>query len=387
MERDGIASIAIADYAELAAYAVREGIELTVVGPEVPLCDGIVDLFREKGLTIFGPDKEAAQLEGSKSYAKSFMERHGIPTAGAGVFHDLVSALDYLKCHGAPIVVKASGLAAGKGVTVAMTDAEAEAAIRDCFSGAFGAAGEEVLLEEFMEGEEASVFAFLDGDSIKRLASSQDHKRIGEGDTGPNTGGMGAYSPAPVVTDAVWAHIEKDVLKLFHDGCKADGLDYRGIIYVGLMIDEAGNARVVEFNVRLGDPETQPLMMRFAGDLAEGMKATAENRLADYEFEWHDEPAVCVVLAAGGYPGAYEKGAVIRGIDAAEATGAKVFHAGTKQLGDDIVTNGGRVLGVTARGATVQEAVDKAYAAADCISWPGMTLRRDIAYRALGRQG
>jgi phosphoribosylamine--glycine ligase len=385
MVRDGIASLDISSHAELAEYAVREGIDLTVVGPEVPLCDGIVDLFRDKGLSIFGPDKEAAQLEGSKSYAKSFMQRHAIPTAGAGVFHDATTALDYLAKHGAPIVVKASGLAAGKGVTVAMTNTEAEAAIRDCFSGSFGAAGEEVLLEEFMEGEEASIFAFLDRDSIKTLASSQDHKRIGEGDTGPNTGGMGAYSPAPVVTDAVWQRIEKEILQPFYKGCCEDGLDYRGVIYVGVMIDTTGAPRVVEFNVRLGDPETQPLMMRLTSDLGEAMKATADNRLADYEFTWHDELALCVVLASGGYPGSYKKGEIIAGIDQAEATGAKVFHAGTKRQGDQIVTAGGRVLGVTARGTTVHEAIDRAYEAVDCISWPGMTLRRDIAHRAVSK--
>jgi phosphoribosylamine--glycine ligase len=385
MENDGIASVAISDHGELAAYAVAEGIDLTVVGPEVPLCDGIVNAFRDKGLAIFGPDREAAQLEGSKVYAKNFMERHNIPTAGAAVFHDAPSALDYLATHGAPVVVKASGLAAGKGVTVAMTADEAEEAIRNCFSGGFGAAGEEVLLEEFMMGEEASIFAFVDNHGIKALATSQDHKRIGEGDTGPNTGGMGAYSPAPVVTDAVWARIEEEVLQPFFEGCQKDGLDYRGVIYVGLMIDEAGTSRVVEFNVRMGDPETQPIMMRLASDLGEGMLAAATNKLADYEFIWHDDPAVCVVLASGGYPGSYEKGKAITGCAAAEDMGAKVFHAGTKMAGDQLVTNGGRVLGVTATAPSIQEAVAKVYRAVDCIRWDGVTVRRDIAHRALAR--
>ncbi|MBT7301645.1 MAG: phosphoribosylamine--glycine ligase, partial [Victivallales bacterium] len=293
--------VALSAIDELADFAASEGIQLTMVGPEVPLCDGIVDAFRTKGLRIVGPDKKAAQLEGSKSYAKEFMARHGMPTAACGVFAEAEPALAYVRGQGAPIVVKADGLAAGKGVIVAMTLAEAEEAVRDCFSGRFGEAGARVLIEECLFGEEASILALTDGKTIVPLASSQDHKRLGEGDTGPNTGGMGAYSPAPVVTDELWETINREVLDRFLAGCQADGLDFRGVIYAGVMVTESG-PKLLEFNVRFGDPETQAVLMRLDSDLADALVATADGKLDEVELAWSDDPAVCVVLASGGYP-------------------------------------------------------------------------------------
>jgi phosphoribosylamine--glycine ligase len=369
---------------KLAEFAEKENIGLTMVGPEVPLCAGIVDRFRERGLRIVGPDARAAQLEGSKSFAKDFMKRHGMPTAEYGVFDNEAAALDYLRAHDVPIVIKADGLAAGKGVVVAQTQHEAAAAVKACFAGAFGAAGSTVLIEECLVGEEASILALVDGDTIVPLASSQDHKRKGEGDTGPNTGGMGAYSPAPVVDDALWAVINEVILKRFLNGCRADGLDFRGVIYAGIMVTAKG-PEVLEFNVRFGDPETQAVLMRLESDLAEALLATAEGRLAEVNLTWSPEPAVCVVMASGGYPGAYEKGKPITGIEKAEAGGAVVFHAGTAENDGRLVTAGGRVLGVTARGADIAGAVANAYRAVDCISWEGAFCRRDIAHRALKR--
>lgn len=370
--------------ADLADFCESNDVGLTVVGPEAPLCDGIVDDFRARGLPVFGPDKKAAQLEGSKAFAKAFMNRHGIPTAAAASFNDADSAIAYIREQGAPIVIKADGLAAGKGVTVAETEADAIAGVEACFDGAFGEAGAEVLIEECMVGEEASIFAFVDHHTIRTLATSQDHKRIGEGDIGPNTGGMGAYSPAPVVDDVMAALINQRILQPFLAGCVADGLDYRGIIYVGIMATNEG-PKVVEFNVRFGDPECQPVCMRMKSDLAEAMLATIENRLGDHKFEWTPEPAVCVVMASGGYPGNYDKGHSISGLDEAAANGAVVFHAGTAREGDAIVTAGGRVLGVTATGPDIKAAVDKAYAAVAEIEWKGAIYRRDIAYRAIAR--
>ena len=368
----------------LLRFAQAESIDLTIVGPEAPLVAGIVDLFESEGLLIFGPGRGGAQLEGSKAFAKDFMNRHGIPTADAESFTNAPDAIAYIRDNGAPIVIKADGLAAGKGVTVAETEAAAIAAVEDCFSGTFGAAGESVLIEECMVGEEASIFAFVDHDTIKPLASSQDHKRVGNGDTGPNTGGMGAYSPAPVVDDALWAQIHERILNPFLAGCQADGLDYRGVIYVGIMATAAG-PRVVEFNVRFGAPECQPICMRMKSALAEAMLAPIETRLADFEFGWKPDPAVCIVIASGGYPGPYEKGKVISGLEAAETNGAIVFHAGTQRSGDDIVTAGGRVLGVTATGTDVKAAADTAYTATQQISWDGAFYRKDIAHRAIAR--
>ena len=380
----GVEAVPLSDLNELAEFAVCHDIGLTMVGPEATLCAGIADVFRAKGLRIVGPDKVAAQLEGSKAFAKEFMRRHGLPTAEAAVFTEEATALAYLKQKGAPIVVKADGLAAGKGVVVAMTEQEATDAIHACFDGAFGAAGASVLLEECLFGEEASIIALCDGKTIIPLASSQDHKRAYDGDTGPNTGGMGAYSPAPVVTPDLWKTIDTQILAPFLKGVQEDKLDFRGIIYAGLMITDKG-PKVLEFNVRFGDPETQAILTRLKSDLLEALVAVAEGHLADIKLEWYDEPSVCVVLASNGYPGHYEKGKPISGLDEAEKTGAVVFHAGTKLANGQIVTNGGRVLGVTARGKDIAAAVQNAYKAVACISWEGMQYRKDIAHRALER--
>ena len=365
----------------LADFAASEKIDLTMVGPEALLCEGIVDEFRKRGLAIVGPDKFAAQLEGSKSFAKDFMRRHGLPTAKAQVFTAESEALDYVRQQGAPLVIKADGLAAGKGVVVAATVDEALAAVKDCFDGAFGAAGQKVLVEECLVGEEASILALCDGKTIIPLVSSQDHKRAWEGDKGPNTGGMGAYSPAPVVTPELQERIDREILRPFLKGVQEDGLYFRGIIYAGIMVTAEG-PKLLEFNVRFGDPETQAVLMRLESDLAEVLLATAEARLSEITLRWTAEPAVCVVLASSGYPGKYSKGLPISGIEAAEATGAVVFQAGTRIQNGQLVTAGGRVLGVTARGANLREAVAKAYQAVEKISWEGMQYRRDIAHRA-----
>ena len=380
----GVECIGISDIHELAQFAADHNVGLTMVGPEAPLCAGIVNAFRAKGLRIVGPDQEAAQLEGSKSYAKDFMKRHGLPTAAAEYFENAQDALAYLDKVGAPVVIKADGLAAGKGVTVALELQDAVKAVTECFDGAFGQAGARVLIEECLFGEEASIIAFCDGKTITPLASSQDHKRALDGDNGPNTGGMGAYSPAPVVTDSLWKVIDQQVLQPFLKGVQADHLDFRGVIYAGLMFTDKG-PKVLEFNVRFGDPETQAILARLDSDLVEALCALADARLAEVELKWNPNPAVCVVMTSKGYPGSYEKGKVISGLEAAEATGAVVFHAGTKASGNDIVTSGGRVLGVTAIGATVREAVDNAYRAVKCISFEGATYRNDIAHRALNR--
>lgn len=372
------------DIAELADFAVAHRIDLTVVGPEAPLCEGMVDCFRERGLLIVGPDKEAAALEGSKSFAKDFMKRHGIPTAEGSKFSEVEPALDYLRGIGAPVVVKADGLAAGKGVVVAETLPEAEDAVRECLGGKFGEAGEFVVIEECLVGEEASILALTDGTTITPLVSSQDHKRVGEGDTGPNTGGMGAYSPAPVMDDQLWQRVNEEILDPFLAGIQADKLDYRGVIYAGIMVTESG-PKVLEFNVRFGDPETQAVLIRLESDLFEALTATAEGRLGEVSLEWSDQAAVCVVMASGGYPGSYEKGFVISGLGQAAKAGSVVFHAGTAVSGENIVTAGGRVLGVTARGDSIREAAENAYRSVDCIRWDECFFRSDIAYRALNR--
>lgn len=367
---------------ELADFAQANGIGLTMVGPEALLCAGIVDEFRKRGLRIVGPDAFAAQLEGSKAFAKAFMERHGLPTARSAVFTQLEPALEYIRKEGAPIVIKADGLAAGKGVVVAQELSEAEAAVKACFDGAFGSAGARVVIEECLFGEEASILALCDGKSILPLASSQDHKRALDGDQGPNTGGMGAYSPAPVVTDKLWQVVDKQILQPFLKGVQADGLYFRGIIYAGIMVTTEG-PKLLEFNVRFGDPETQAVLRRLESDLIDVLCAVADERLAEVTLQWSAEPAVCIVMAAGGYPGDYAKGKVISGIAEAEATGAVVFHAGTK-AGEDgaILTNGGRVLGVTATGKDIRQAVDRAYDAVHKITWEGVQYRSDIAHRA-----
>lgn len=369
---------------ELAEFAEKNNIDLTVVGPEVPLCAGIADVFSRKGLKVFGPSARAAQLEGSKAFSKDFMRKYGIPTAAYGTFSNKPDAENFIRKNitDKGIVVKADGLAAGKGVIVAENEKQAIDALDLCFSGTFGKAGETVLIEELLTGEEASILALTDGETIIPLASSQDHKRAFDGDEGPNTGGMGAYSPAPVVTDEVFKQISDEVLNKFLQGLKQEGLDYKGIIYAGIMLTQSG-PKVLEFNVRFGDPETQAVLMRLKSDLADVMNKTAEGRVSEINLEWRDEPAVCVVMASGGYPAEYSKGHEITGIDEAEKTGAVVFHAGTSLKDGKIVNSGGRVLGVTALGTDIAEAVKNAYKAVEKINWKDCRYRKDIAFRAL----
>ncbi|WDE96755.1 phosphoribosylamine--glycine ligase [Lentisphaera profundi] len=376
--------ISISDHHELAKFAKENDIALTMVGPEVPLCEGIVNIFRDQGLTVFGPDKNAAQLEGSKTYANIFMDKYEIPTAASGTFDNETDALAYLAKQGAPIVIKADGLAAGKGVTVADSMDQAVAAVKDCFDGAFGSAGARVVIEECLIGEEASIFAFLDCETIKFVASAQDHKRAYEGDKGPNTGGMGTYSPAPVVDAAMEQYIKDEILTKFLKGVQAEGLDFRGIVFIGLMIDEQG-PKVLEFNVRFGDPETQSVLIRMESSLAEALLKTAQGKLSEVDMKFSDDQALCVVMASGGYPASYEKGHEITGIEAAEENGAMVFHAGTSLQDGKLVNTGGRVLGITARAADIVSARDKAYEATKKINWQDAFYRNDIAWRALER--
>lgn len=382
-------AIAATDLDSLVAFARDEQIGLTVVGPEAPLVEGVVDRFQAAGLTIFGPTQAAAQLEGSKSFTKDFLARHDIPSADYQTFTDVDPALAYLRKMGAPIVIKADGLAAGKGVIVALSEAEAEAAIRDMLeANAFGGAGARVVIEEFLEGEEASFIVMVDGENVLPMATSQDHKRAYDGDTGPNTGGMGAYSPAPVVTPEIDARIMEQVILPTVRGMAAEGNAYTGFLYAGLMIDATGNPRVIEYNCRFGDPETQPIMLRLNSDFAELCLAAAKGKLAGQRCDWDSRAAVGVVLAAGGYPGSYRKGDVIHGLSAAEQTGCKVFHAGTAQNAQgEITTAGGRVLCVTALGNSVSEAQQQAYQGVNAIHWDGVECRRDIAFRAIAREG
>ncbi|MDZ7783087.1 MAG: phosphoribosylamine--glycine ligase [Halioglobus sp.] len=384
----GVANVAvdIMDFDALADFAQRNGVGLTIVGPEGPLVAGLVDHFAARGLRCFGPSRAAARLEGSKTFTKDFLGRHNIPTADYASFTELQPALDYLRERGAPIVVKADGLAAGKGVIVAETLAQAEGAVTDMLSGnAFGDAGCRVVIEEYLEGEEASFIVMVDGKNVLSMATSQDHKRIGEGDTGPNTGGMGAYSPAPVVDKAVHRRIMEDVIRPTVAGMAAEGNPYTGFLYAGLMIDADGRPRVIEYNCRFGDPETQPILLRLKSDLVALCQRALDGTLDGARAEWDDRCAMGVVLAAGGYPGDYDKGAPISGLDGVGSDTVKVFHAGTAARGDDIVTSGGRVLCVTALGEDIAAAQRACYEAADRISWPGMTLRRDIGWRAIAR--
>ncbi|MEZ5554641.1 phosphoribosylamine--glycine ligase [Haliea sp.] len=384
----GLQNVAIdpMDFAALADFAVAENIALTIVGPEAPLVAGIVDYFQERGLRCFGPRKGAAQLEGSKAFTKDFLARHNIPTAAYGNFTELEPALAYLRAQGAPIVVKADGLAAGKGVIVAETLAEAEAAVTDMLSGnAFGDAGCRVVIEEFLQGEEASFIVMVDGEHVLPMATSQDHKRIGDGDTGPNTGGMGAYSPAPVVTDAVFQRVMDEVILPTVRGMAAEGNDYTGFLYAGLMISPAGDPKVIEYNCRFGDPETQPIMLRLQSDLVSLCAAALDGELDRAEATWDSRCAIGVVLAAGGYPGDYAKGLPISGLDYAFPEHVKVFHAGTAIRGDTVVTNGGRVLCVTALGEDIAAAQRSCYDAAEHIQWDGVTRRNDIGWRAIDR--
>ncbi len=382
--------VGVTDIDALLALAEREAIAFTVVGPEAPLVAGVVDAFRAAGRRCFGPTARAAQLEGSKSFAKDFMHRHQIPTAAYGSFEDEQAALEFITTHGAPIVVKADGLAAGKGVILAQTEDEARAAVDDMLAGnAFGDAGNRVVIEEFLTGEEASFICMVDGEHILPLASSQDHKARDNGDLGPNTGGMGAYSPAPVVTEAMHERILREVIEPTVRGMTADGERYTGFLYAGVMIDAAGNPKVLEFNCRFGDPETQPILSRLDSDLADLVEAALDGRLDTVEARWDSRVALGVVLAAGGYPGDYRKGDVISGLEAVEAdSDARVFHAGTATDADGhIVTAGGRVLCVVGLGEDVKTAQEKAYAAVQRIHFNDIYCRTDIGYRAVAREG
>lgn len=380
-------AIEATDIQALLAFAKAQQIGLTIVGPEAPLVKGVVDAFRAEGLAIFGPTAAAAQLEGSKAFAKDFLARHAIPTADYQNFTEVEPALAYLREKGAPIVIKADGLAAGKGVIVAMTLEEAEAAVRDMLSGnAFGDAGARVVIEEFLDGEEASFIVMVDGEHVLPMATSQDHKRVGDGDTGLNTGGMGAYSPAPVVTDAVHQRVMEQVIMPTVRGMAAEGNVYTGFLYAGLMIDPQGNPKVIEFNCRFGDPETQPIMLRMRSDLVELCLAACAGKLDQVEAIYDPRVAIGVVLAAGGYPGDYQQGKPISGLPVEEASGEKVFHAGSQLAGDTIVTAGGRVLCATALGHTVAEAQQRAYQLVGRIQWDGVFYRKDIGWRAIERE-
>ncbi len=378
-------NVAISDPAELADFAEKEHIALTVVGPEAPLAAGIVDLFRERGLKIFGPTQEAAQLESSKDFAKSFMHRHGIPTAKYQTFTDATAAHQYIEQQGAPIVIKADGLAAGKGVVVAMTLDEAHAAIDMMLSdNRFGDAGARVVVEEFLEGEEASFIVMVDGKHILPLATSQDHKRLLDKDEGPNTGGMGAYSPAPIVTPELHARVIREIIQPTVKGMEKDGIPYTGFLYAGLMIDAQGNPRTLEFNCRMGDPETQPIMARLKTDLVTVMEHAISGTLDEIELDWDRRTALGVVLAAAGYPDSPKKGDVISGIPA-ETADSMTFHAGTVLEHGKLQTSGGRVLCVVGLGDSVRVAQKHAYEAADQIRFDGLQYRRDIGWRALKR--
>ncbi|HHR6132039.1 TPA: phosphoribosylamine--glycine ligase [Providencia alcalifaciens] len=379
--------ISATDIDGLLQFAKDKQIGLTIVGPEAPLVIGVVDAFKQAGLTIFGPTQGAAQLEGSKAFTKDFLARHNIPTAAYENFTEIEPALAYLDKVGAPIVIKADGLAAGKGVIVAMTLQEAKDAVHDMLAGnAFGDAGHRIVIEEFLDGEEASFIVMVDGENVIPMATSQDHKRVGDGDTGLNTGGMGAYSPAPVVTDTVHQRVMEQVIYPTVKGMDQEGNRYQGFLYAGLMIDKAGNPKVIEFNCRFGDPETQPIMMRLQSDLVALCLAGAKGELAGKDSLWDERPALGIVIAAGGYPGDYRNGDVISGLPTSEAADSKVFHAGTKlnQAGE-VVTAGGRVLCVTALGNDIAKAQAKAYEVAKTINWSGSFYRNDIGYRAIAR--
>jgi phosphoribosylamine--glycine ligase len=387
----GIAEVAICvdiapmDFRSLIAYCKMNDIGLVVVGPEGPLVAGLVDRLEGAGIAAFGPSAAAARLEGSKGFTKDLCARHGIPTAAYGRFRDADAANAYIAGRGAPIVVKADGLAAGKGVVIAMSEDEARSAVADCFAGKFGGAGAEVLIEEFLEGDEASFFALVDGDHILPLASAQDHKRVGEGDTGPNTGGMGAYSPAPIVTHAIADEILERIIKPTVAAMADEGHPYRGVLYAGIMLTGAG-PQLLEYNVRFGDPECQVLMPRLFSDLLPALLATRDGVLDHVDLRWRDEAALCVVLAANGYPGAYDKGSAIGGLaEAAAVEEVTIFHAGTEVRDGATLATGGRVLGVTALGSDLAAAQARAYAAVDRIDWPGGFCRRDIGWRALPR--
>jgi len=376
------------DVKGLAAWAEKEKIDLTVVGPEAPLTLGIAEEFRARGLRIFGPSRKAAEIEGSKAFTKELMKKYGIPTGESETFMDPGAAVRYVKAKGAPLVVKADGLAAGKGVIICRTVEEAFSAVELILvQKAFGAAGAKVVVEEFLEGEEASFLAFTDGESVLPLPTSQDHKAIYDNDQGPNTGGMGAYSPAPVVSEKIHREVMEKIMIPTVRGMAKEGREYQGVLYAGLMIKDE-KAKVLEFNARFGDPEAQPLLMRMKSDLIPVLEATIDRKLDGQKVQWEERPSVCVVMASGGYPGSYEKGKVISGLqDAAKVRDAVVFHAGTALKEGRVVTNGGRVLGVTALGGGIQEAIQRAYEAVAKISWEGVYYRKDIGRKAMQRMG
>ncbi|WP_283967453.1 phosphoribosylamine--glycine ligase [Tritonibacter sp. AK171] len=377
------ASLNAEDGGAVVTFAEENAIDFVIVGPEAPLAAGVADRLRDAGILVFGPSEAAARLEASKSFTKEICDAANAPTAGYGHFTDAEAAKAHVRANGAPIVVKADGLAAGKGVIVAMDEQTALDAIDDMFGGAFGGAGAEVVIEEFMEGEEASLFVLCDGEEILSIGTAQDHKRVGEGDTGLNTGGMGAYSPAPILSAEVEAKAMDEIVKPTMRVMAERGMPYQGVLYAGLMIKD-GQPRLVEYNVRFGDPECQVLMMRLGAQALDLMQAAAEGRLADARVNWAEDHAITVVMAANGYPGDYQKGSEIKGLAALpEDSTNMVFHAGTKAEGDKILANGGRVLNVTARGDSLTEARDRAYAMVDQIDWPEGFVRRDIGWRAL----
>jgi phosphoribosylamine--glycine ligase len=385
----GIAAVAecialdVANHDAVIRFCKEKDIGLVVIGPEAPLVAGLTDDLEAAGIKVFGPSKAAAQLEGSKGFTKDLCAAHGIPTAAYRRFADAVGAKAYVATQDLPIVIKADGLAAGKGVTIATTREEAEAATDASFGDAFGTAGAEVVIEEFLEGEEASFFALVDGATALPLATAQDHKRAFDGDKGPNTGGMGAYSPAPIMTPELCARVMEEIVMPTVHAMQKRGTPFKGVLYAGLMIKD-GAAKLIEYNVRFGDPEAQVLMMRLKSDPLPALLAVADGDLGGITLDWHDDPALCVVMAAKGYPGAYQKGTEIKGLDEAAADpDVQFFHAGTKRDGTRIVADGGRVLGVTARGKDIAEAKVRAYAAVDKIDWPGGSCRRDIGWRAL----
>jgi len=380
------AALDIADHATVIAFCRNNRIDFVVVGPEAPLCAGIVDDLEAAGIKAFGPNKDAARLEGSKGFTKDLCRKNGIPTAAYERFTAIEPAKAYLRAHGAPIVVKADGLAAGKGVVVAQDLAEADSAVDMMFAGGLGDAGGEIVIEEFLDGEEASFFALCDGETAIALTTAQDHKRAYDGDKGPNTGGMGAYSPAPNIDDAMAARVMREIIEPTLRAMKAMGCPYKGALYAGLMITADG-PKLIEYNARFGDPETQALMLRLKSDLVPALLASRDGMLKAFDLRWYNEPALTVVMAARGYPGTYARGTVIEGLDeAGEVEGVEIFHAGTKAEGGKILANGGRVLNVSAIGKTVREAQARAYAAVSRIRWPEGFCRHDIGWRAVERE-
>ncbi len=378
-------SLNVQDHPAVAGFCASNGVDLVVIGPEAPLVAGLADDLQAAGVRVFGPGRAAAQLEGSKAFTKALCDEMAIPTAHYARFDSRDAALAHLAETPAPIVIKADGLAAGKGVTVAMTGEEARTAVEDCFGGTFGEAGAEVVIEEFLTGEEASVFAVCDGTRFVTLASAQDHKRVDDGDTGPNTGGMGAYSPAPAVTGAILKRVEETIIAPTLKGMAARGTPFQGVLYAGLMLTGAG-PKLIEYNVRFGDPEAQVLMMRLKSDVLDLLAGAAAGDISGLTPRWHDDAALTVVMAARGYPGKYDKGTEIAGADSVNDDTTRVFHAGTRRVGARLLADGGRVLNVTARGRTVADAQARAYNAVDAITWPGGFCRRDIGWRAIARE-